>query len=364
MSIFFVCFSIRPGGVAKVLSLLVSKLLDMGINVSVITDKEYDLFAREIFAKDTDLIFRPKEKKKIFFLREFLRKKKAANDVFFVGVQFNNLIWLSLAGIFLARRPPVISWEHSSPAVSIRKESPLMAFPIMALRFFCIGLSDACFFVSRGAMRNARYISPFWVKKFFTPNAVYCSTSSSYSCFHDRLKFDTPFKIVSVGRVSREKGLDIALLALAEVNFDWEYTIVGDGPELSSLQALVAENEAFTQKVNFLGWVEDPRAVMMNADVVLLASYYEGMPTVLIEACLLNIPIISSDCVSGPSEIITPYNNGLLFKVGNPKDLTDKLNFFFERRNEFSNSPEYVKEYEASFAAEKFVRNLQLAVSQ
>ena len=364
MSIFFVCFSLRPGGVAKVLGLLVSKLAAMDINVAIITDEKSRDFAEKNFGENVAIFFRPEKEKKLLFLRGFLKRNAFADECFFVGVQFNNLIWLSLAGLLLLRRPSVISWEHSSPAISIVRESPFKAVPIIAIRFFCLAFSDACFFVSRGAKKNARYITPFWVKKIFTPNAVYCSDSVGYVRSPDGVASNRPLRIVSVGRVSREKGLDIAFSALSEVNFDWEYIIVGDGPELPLLKENVAKNKKIARKVKFLGWLEDPKPIIANSDVLLLASYYEGMPTVIIEACLLEIPIISSNCISGPSEIIVPCQNGLLFKVGDYKDLVNKLTFFVERKHHFQNSSEYVRDYEVTSAAEQFVKNLYCVVSR
>ena len=70
-----------------------------------------------------------------------------------------------------------------------------------------------------------------------------------------------------------------------------------------------------SQGHTFLGFVENPHAIMASADLFLLTSDYEGLPNALIEAQALGVPAISTDCPTGPREIVEEGVTGLLVPV-------------------------------------------------
>jgi glycosyltransferase involved in cell wall biosynthesis len=99
-------------------------------------------------------------------------------------------------------------------------------------------------------------------------------------------------------------------------------TIIGKGQNEHKLKKYVKENN-LKSIVSFLGYKINPFPYIKKADVFVLSSRYEGSPNVLIEAQFLNKYIISTDCPTGPREILKYYKNSKLFKIGNSKKLAD-----------------------------------------
>ena len=79
------------------------------------------------------------------------------------------------------------------------------------------------------------------------------------------------------------------------------------------------------KNVKLLNFVENPYNYIKQTDLFILSSKYEGLPNVLLETLVIRKFIISSDCPTGPKEILSNGKGGLLFKNGDYKDLSKKL---------------------------------------
>ena len=100
---------------------------------------------------------------------------------------------------------------------------------------------------------------------------------------------------------------------------------------------------------------------MKNSKLFILTSLWEDPGFVLIEAAMCNLSIIASDCPSGPSEIISKYEDGgLLFKNNDENSLNKKLHDFFEMKNhKILNKKIYVKKYIKDFTVFNHTINLE-----
>jgi glycosyltransferase involved in cell wall biosynthesis len=121
------------------------------------------------------------------------------------------------------------------------------------------------------------------------------------------------------------KTLIIAFEELYKVNkLHHRLLIIGDGPSRNDLEILVNEKD-LTSKVLFLGKKTNPFVWMKNADIFILSSKTEGFGLVLVEAMCCDTFVISSDCRTGPREILQNGECGDLFEVGNIRELQEKL---------------------------------------
>lgn len=120
----------------------------------------------------------------------------------------------------------------------------------------------------------------------------------------------SPLKFITVGRLSKEKGHDRILRALAQLNFPFSYTIIGDGNEAKNVFALAKELNI--QNINHIPFTSDVGKELGNHDIFLQGSYVEGFPNVLLESCMAGTPIIAFKAPGGLNEIIEPNINGLI----------------------------------------------------
>ena len=116
-------------------------------------------------------------------------------------------------------------------------------------------------------------------------------------------------KFISVGRLDSGKNHAMMIKSFANIKEkNSKLYILGDGELREELNTLVSDLN-LSKRVIFLGFVSNPFVYLLNADIFLFSTRYEGFPTVLIEALACNLPIISTDCLSGPREILANNNN-------------------------------------------------------
>jgi len=133
--------------------------------------------------------------------------------------------------------------------------------------------------------------------------------------------------ILAVGRLSWEKNYPLMIQAFAEVHKKFPQArllILGKGELEASLNAEI-QNLNLQDFVCLGGFTSNPYPYMKQAGVFCLSSVLEGMPNALIEAFYLNGHCVSTDCETGPSEIITHEHNGLLVPVNHTEALAMAL---------------------------------------
>lgn len=149
--------------------------------------------------------------------------------------------------------------------------------------------------------------------------------------------------IVHMGKFKREKRHDILIRVYAKANTDKKLVLVGQGPLEIQYRELVS-SLGLTEKVIFTGFYKNPYPIIKNASLLVLSSDLEGLGMLILEAMALGTPVISSDCRSGPSEILPSQN---LFPPGDIERLADLLSK--------PNYSEYHRACSEKFRAEKVV---------
>lgn len=124
--------------------------------------------------------------------------------------------------------------------------------------------------------------------------------------------------ILAVGRLTKQKDYPTLIQAFAQVRqaMPARLLILGEGPDRPPLEALV-KRLGLGDDVAMPGFVANPYAYMRRASLYVLSSRWEGLPTVLIEALYCGLPVIATDCPSGPREILANGRHGLLIPAGN-----------------------------------------------
>lgn len=130
-------------------------------------------------------------------------------------------------------------------------------------------------------------------------------------------------KIITVGRFVDQKDQITILksLNLIKNKIDFKFVIIGKGILKEKLLNYIEKNN-LKKKITVLNFKKNPYPYIKQADIFILSSKFEGLPNVLLEAICLKKLIISSNCPTGPREILSNGKGGFLFKTGNYKKLS------------------------------------------
>jgi glycosyltransferase involved in cell wall biosynthesis len=123
---------------------------------------------------------------------------------------------------------------------------------------------------------------------------------------------------VSIGRLVENKGFDMLIKAYAKAKCLQKLIILGEGPKRDELEALI-QQLGLQDKVMMPGFADNPYSIVSRSDGYICASKAEGFPNAIVEAMILEKPIISTDCHSGPAEILAETDKA------NPSDIVQAL---------------------------------------
>jgi glycosyltransferase involved in cell wall biosynthesis len=136
-------------------------------------------------------------------------------------------------------------------------------------------------------------------------------------CPHPWFNDCGPPVLLGMGRLTKQKGFDVLLRALASLlqRRAVRLVILGEGPERPTLEALALEL-GIQENVRMPGFRANPYPWLGRCDVFCLSSRWEGFPQALVEALGIGCQIVASDCHSGPKEMLENGRLGLLVPVG------------------------------------------------
>lgn len=146
------------------------------------------------------------------------------------------------------------------------------------------------------------------------------------SADHPWLHADAPPCVVAVGRLVPKKDYPTLLRAFAVLarHRDLRLLVLGQGPEQARLQQLI-DTLGIEDRVTLLGHVTNPLPYLRRASLYVLSSISEGMPSALVEALACGCSTVSTDCPSGPAEILEHGRYGRLVPVGEPAALASAM---------------------------------------
>ena len=276
---------------------------------------------------------------------EFLSEARATFSVVTLGVnRFRAVPW-SLSRYLRKRKPDVLianMWPLTAAAVSGRALSRYRCWLVLVehatltnqyrswgrLTRLMMGLSIAVTYrcadvvaaVSKGVANDTAGLArlprervvvvynPVRKRPPASAKAL-ASVTSLWNCVVGR-------RILTVGSLKDQKNHPLLLRAFAKISCpDNKLMLLGQGDREPILRALAAEL-GISDRVIFAGFHADPSPFYATADLFVLSSDYEGLPTVLIEALSFGLPVVSTDCPSGPAEILDHGRYGTLVSVG------------------------------------------------
>lgn len=133
-------------------------------------------------------------------------------------------------------------------------------------------------------------------------------------------------RLLSAGRIVYQKGLDLGMGALAQLQeLDWHWYIAGDGPQMAALKSL-AHELGIGERVTFLGWQSQEELAdgYHQANLFLFPSRHEGMPNAVLEAMASGLPVVATR-IAGSEELVVDGETGMLVSPEDVVSLRDGL---------------------------------------
>ena len=323
--------SIEFGGVEKNLYLL-SKFLSKKLKIAIITA---DNLSKKKFSKDIEYIS-PK--------RNFFYKKKKY-------LKYMVCVILLIKQILSVKNIAVFSFQANIYAIIVCK-----IFNIKIItrsntsptgwsdNFLKIYIFKKVLRLSNLVIVNSAEFKKEMNKKFNIKSKLILNPLNKKEIIKNskfKLRKEIFFKkdylnIINVSRLTDQKD-HITLLKAINIIKDkikFKLLIVGDGANKSKIIDFIYLNKLH-KNVKLKKYQANPYPLIKKSDLLILSSKYEGLPNILLEGITLKKFIISSNCNTGPKEILDNGRYGLIFNVGNEKELASKILMYYHNPNKY-----------------------------
>lgn len=317
MKILFAVPNLWDGGAQRVISVIASELAERGHDVSILLfhrhEKEY-----AIHPKVNLISLRNSYKEynqmapiaRLAFIRRYLKEFQPDVAVGFLAGGY--AVYLASIGmqfpkIASARVDPKLLLEGKGISAAVNR--------------FWFKHADAVVLQTNRQKEHAKNTK--WKHKVVIANPI---SDAALCCpLHD---YDRPCRrIVMVGRLALQKNYAMMLRAMQRIHEqypDMILDIYGTGQLENDLLQQIREKN-LEQCVTLRGWTSNSLGEYSKSDIYVMTSDYEGMPNALMEALAMGLPCISTDCDTGPEDLITDGENGFLIDVNDDVALASRI---------------------------------------
>ncbi len=370
MKLFILIPSLEKGGIERSMSRLSRGLLDSGWDVSIISEKpskeSISYFDERVkllslgssfINQNSNIIFSIFKNILYYFkIKKYI--KKYSPDVLLAVKNIPVSIFLK---IILKNKFKLIIREAVNPKYSsITQRSLLSRIFVNNLKKLLYPKADNIIAISEGVKQSLVKnfnLDSSKIQTIYNPSADEKILSLAKEDIDRDLISNRPL-IVSIGRLTKQKNHITLLKAFNKIhsNIDCNLYIIGEGSERRNLEKFIKNNN-IDDKVKLLGYQNNPWKFLSKSNLFVLPSIWEGFGNVIVESMLIGIPVISSDCPSGPREILNNGKSGKLFQVGDYNHLANIIEEIISSDN--SELINYAKLRSKDFTIEKITQEYQ-----
>ena len=322
--------SIEGGGVEKNLFIISNYLKDKIKNISVITvsNKFKNKFSGKIkfISPKADFWDRIGRRKK-FFVGLFLLFFEILKDRNTLVFCFQGNVYCTLLCKLLGIK--IIVRSNSAPDGWSQNKFKHIVFK------YVLGSADKIIVNSLDFKK--KFKTKFNIQTECIYNPLNKQEIITKSKIKNKIKFDKKkLNLINVGRYTDQKDQLTLLKAVNRIKdkIKFNLLIVGRGVEKKNLIKYIHENN-LSRQVQLIDFQKNPFNLIKSSDIFILSSLYEGLPNVLLESQVLKKFIISSNCPTGPREILLNGKAGFLFNVGDYKKLSKLILSYSKNKKSF-----------------------------
>lgn len=344
--------SLRGGGAERVVINLVRKFDRSKFDISLILIKEEGAYVK-LIPEDVRVIDLDSNRVRYSIFKLVKELNKYRPDVILSTLGHLNLALLSVK-FLLKGSPKIIVREANTPSKSMSKldKNKKNLFSYMYRLLY----PKAYLIISQCKDMKEDIINCFGIRD---KKIKYIYNPLDIEKIRDNMKDKNPYNpskinLISVGRLSYQKGFDVLIDAFKIVNEKFprtHLTILGEGELKEELQEQV-EKLGISKEISIVEFKENPYPYYYYADTYILSSRWEGFPNTLLEALACGTKVVATNCKSGPREIIEDDKFGILVQDEDSEDLAkgiiDSINGENKTgcRAEFFRVDKIVREYE------------------
>jgi glycosyltransferase involved in cell wall biosynthesis len=229
-----------------------------------------------------------------------------------------------LAARSVGYRGTILVSEHAMLSLQYRDWGPIHWSGLNASTFLGYRLADARVGVSDGTCRDMAAVSSMTLASFTTihnPVRQFAASDARVLAGALALWQGHGPRVLTVGSLKAVKNHSLLLRAFARLDWpDARLMLVGQGQGEAALRSLAADL-GVANRVIFAGFHADPSQFYATADLFVLSSDHEGFGNVIVEALSFGLPVVSTDCPSGPAGILENGRYGRLVPVGDVEAL-------------------------------------------
>ncbi len=342
------------GGAERVALDLSSGFVDQGYDVDLVLVEAKGDLLREVH-KDVSIVDLGARRvaTSLLPLRRYLSSREP--DILYSMMTEPNLIAIAAHRLASTDTRLIIS-EHNMLS---RSTSSIKDQLVVRGAWFSYPLADHAVAVSKGVRQDLLAKTLLDDDSIFVIyNPVHVESirkKASESVGHEWFTENSFDVVLSGGRHEPQKGFDTLLDAFARLDRDnIRLILFGEGPETEALQQQ-AIMLGIGDHVSFPGFVDNPYSYMSAADVFVLSSVHEGFGLVLIEAMACGCPVVSTDCESGPAEILENGTHGSLVPVGDSNAMAIAINEMIDEPIDSKKLTERADDFEINTTIRRYV---------
>ena len=327
----FVC-KLDGGGAERAMVNLTKGLIEQGVAVDLLLGKDGGNAYLDSIDPRVQIV-RLNYKRTLFSIPSIVKYLKAEQPAAIISAADYTNIAITIAKRLSAVPSKVMICEQNTPSYfrgsyTIDRQLIRRLNPILIRLFY--PLADQIIAVSQGVAADLAKISGISESRIqvvhnpiVTPDILQKSNSPVE---HEWFTPGSPPVILGIGRLSLQKDFATLIKAfgLVQKQRPANLLILGEGEQRSTLEALI-QKLGVESSVQLAGFVDNPFAYLKKAEVFVLSSESEGLPSVLIEALSVGTSVVSTDCPCGPSEILEQGRYGKLVPVGDVNALAQSI---------------------------------------
>jgi len=341
------------GGAGNSIFRLCKGLPKKKFNISIIClkncpyDREFRKIGIKVYKINSNKTFFAMSK--VLNITKLLICKKYKKNIFISNIHYTNILSLIFLRnlnnlkIVLVERTPLMELSIYFGFIDFIKKNI-----IKSLIYLLYNLSDTIVCNSANISKHFKNKYKLNTKTIFPPSII-----NSFRSSKKIYKKNKTLIIVTVCRLTKEKGLDVLFQALSLLNFkNYKLLIAGKGIEKLKLK-LLSKKLNISSKIKYFGFLKDVKPILKLSNLYVNTSYFEGFPNSVVEAINHGIPVICSQSHGGINEILLNGKCGTIFDNGNSFELANKIEEYYNNPKEYFSKTKLAKKNIKRFTLRK-----------